>query len=365
MATSARFGPVVEADGYPAEAAGLDWLEGDYESIPVELRAPDGMNLAQFFAHQFVWMTAERLARDVVRLADRWRPDLIVRETTEFGGALAGELLGVPVAALQVASPSLITPALLVEVERALNDVRASLDLPPDTGLRGLLDQPVICFAPPALHDPEVPLPPRLFSFRPPPPPSAVPLPGVDDLGRERPLVYATLGTAFSDPAFDLPFFPAVLEGLREQPVDLVVTVGPVRDPASLGEQPSNVLVRSYVPQRGLLERCAVVVCHGGYGTLLDAIDAGTPLVVVPFGADQPINARSVERLGIGRVLDDDLLTAEAVREAVADLLTDPTWRHNIERVRDEWRRLPGADAAVRLLDEVAATSAHAIGHEA
>jgi UDP:flavonoid glycosyltransferase YjiC (YdhE family) len=56
-------------------------------------------------------------------------------------------------------------------------------------------------------------------------------------------------------------------------------------------------------------------------GTLLDAIDAGVPLVVVPFGADQHINAASVERLGIGTTLDEEALTASNMRAAVREVL--------------------------------------------
>lgn len=65
VASAARFAPVIEDHGFQPEVAGLDWLEGDHAGIPEELRAPPDLPLAQFFAHQFVWMTAERLARDV------------------------------------------------------------------------------------------------------------------------------------------------------------------------------------------------------------------------------------------------------------------------------------------------------------
>ncbi len=170
-------------------------------------------------------------------------------------------------------------------------------------------------------------------------------------------MVYATLGTVFNDPTYDLPFFPAVLDGLRDEALDLVVTVGPNVDPGSLGEQPSNVHIAAFLPQRAVLERCSAVVCHGGYGTILDAIDAAVPLVVVPFGADQHINARSVERLGIGLVLDAGALTAESLRAAVSAVLTEPDWRRNITRLRDDWHALPGPDGAVAMIEQLGGRS--------
>ena len=353
IASAGRFRGVIRDLGYDAEVAGLDWLEGDHASIPEELRSPPGLTLAQFVAHQFVWMTAERMARDVIDLADRWPPDVVIHETTEFGGVLGAERLGVPAIGLQIASPSLITPDVTSELDRALEDVRRSLELPPRAG--DAPAHPILCFAPPSLHDPAVPLPPGLVSFGPPPAPAAEPAGERGAASRPRPTVYATLGTVFSDPAFKLPFFPIVLEALAEEPLDLVLSLGPLGDPDAFGEQPGNVRIETYVPQRALLDRCGAVVCHGGYGTLLDAIDAGVPLVVVPLGADQYINAQSVERLGLGVAIEEAALTVAAVREAVRSLLGDPGWRDNVLRIRDEWRALPSPERAALAVEAAVA----------
>lgn len=180
-------------------------------------------------------------------------------------------------------------------------------------------------------------------------------------MGRDRPLVYATLGTIFNNPEYELPFFPAVIEGLRDEDVDVVITVGPHVAVASVGSPPTNTRVEAYVPQSLLFPRCSVVICHGGYGTLLAAVEHGVPLVIVPFGADQHINARSVERLGIGRVIKGADLTAGRMREVVRAVLDDPGYRHRIERVRDEGAALPTAAEAVTRIEKLVA-AAHVDG---
>jgi UDP:flavonoid glycosyltransferase YjiC (YdhE family) len=349
VGTSASFAPVVEREGLVAEAIGLDWLHGVESTIPPELQPPPADTLAIYFANKFVRMTAGRLAADAVAMAGRWRPDLIVRETTEFGGSLAAQVLGIPGAALQVASPTLMSDDVLAAVAVALDEIRPQMGMAPDPGLAALRDEVVLCFAPPALHDTSVRLPSGLRSFH-----AGVPSTGgappdaIAGLGVERPLVYATLGTVFTDPAYQMAFFPSVIEGLSDAAVDLVVTVGPHVDPASLGEQRPGVRVVSYVPQRAVLDRCAVVICHGGYGTLLDSIDAAVPLVIVPFGADQFVNAAAVQRLGIGIVVDEESLSPQTVRDAVASLV-QPTSPHRgrIQELRDAWRALPGPNQAV------------------
>ena len=356
VATSDRFTAVVEKAGFRTIPAGLSWLESDDSSLPEELRPVPGLSLDAFFAHKFVGAVAEPLARDVIAAASEWRPDLIVRERTEYGGALAAAALGVPGAAVQVASPSLMTPAFHATVAVPYNRARANLGLEPDPGLAELEDQAVLAFGPPSLHDPNVPLPRNFISLRSTSADAtaAAELPAwAHGMGRDRPLVYATLGTIFNNPDYRLPFFPAVMTGLQDEDVDVVITIGPHVDVASIQSPPANVRVERYVPQSLLFDRCSAVICHGGHGTLLAAIEHGVPLVVVPFGADQPMNAHAVERLGIGRVIARDDLGAERLRDAVRAVLHDPEYGTRIGQLRDENASLPAAAEAVSVLERL------------
>ena len=348
VGTSASFAPVVEREGLRPEALGLDWLLSDDATIPPDLREPPAYTIEAVVAHRFVHQTAERMARDVMGLADRWRPDLIVRETTEYGGSLAAQVLGIPSAALQVASPSLLSDTVVVAVAAALDVVRERLGLPPDPGRVAPADELVVCFAPPALHDPAIRLPPGLRSFHPGPPPHEDAVPdAVAGLGGDRPLVYATLGTAFNGPSTMQSFLSALEDGLADEHVDLLVTLGRDADPDALGARRPGVRVLSFVPQRAVVDRCSVVVCHGGYGTVLDAIDASVPLVVVPLGADQFVNAAAVARAGIGIAVEEPRPSPQSIRRAVVSLL-DPRspHRHRVAALRDGWRALPGPDEA-------------------
>jgi UDP:flavonoid glycosyltransferase YjiC (YdhE family) len=348
IGTSASFGAVVEREGFHPEALGLDWLLGDVGTIPADLREPPASTIEAVVAHRFVYQTAERLAADLLALADRWRPDVIVRETTEYGGSLAAEVLGLPSAALQVASPTLLSDTVLAAVATALDVVRPRLGLPRDPERAAMRDELVVCFAPSALHDPAVRLPSGLRSFHPGSPPSADAIPdALAGLGVDRPLVYATLGTTFNEPATLQAFSSALQEGLADTAVDLLLTLGREVDPAEIGDRRPGVRLVTFAPQRAVLERCAVVVCHGGYGTVLDAIDAAVPLVIVPFGADQFVNSAAVERVGIGIALDERPRSPQSLRDAVVSLL-DPRspHRHRVEALRDEWRAFPGPDEA-------------------
>jgi UDP:flavonoid glycosyltransferase YjiC (YdhE family) len=103
------------------------------------------------------------------------------------------------------------------------------------------------------------------------------------------------------------------------------------------------------------LPHCALVVSHGGPGSVIGALAHGLPMVLIPLGADQPYNAARCAELRVARVLDAVEATPETVREAVATVLADSTYRRNAERLRDEIAALPGPAHAVVLLERLAA----------
>jgi len=165
------------------------------------------------------------------------------------------------------------------------------------------------------------------------------------------PTVWLSLGTVFNLESGDL--FPRVLAGLQDLPINVVVTVGRQLDPGHLGPQPANVHVERYLSQSLLLPQCDLVVSHGGSGSVIGALAYGMPLVVLPMGADQPLNAARAEALGVARVLDAVRASPELVQTAVGEVLANPSYRQAAGRIRDEIAALPGPAHAVTLLERL------------
>ena len=161
-----------------------------------------------------------------------------------------------------------------------------------------------------------------------------------------------TLGTVFAQESGDL--FPRLIAAVRDLPVDVLVTVGPAIDPAELGPQPAHVRVERSVPLADVLPRCAAVVTHGGSGTVVAALAAGVPCVVLPLGADQPWNADRVAALGAGLVLDATTATPTQVRAALTEVLTVPAFRRAAEALQAEVAALPGGERAADELERLA-----------
>ena len=164
-----------------------------------------------------------------------------------------------------------------------------------------------------------------------------------------RPVVYLSLGTV---PLFNQPEkFAPLLAGLGGKELDVILTVGDLNDPAALGELAPTVHVERWLPLAAVLPHCEAVICHGGTGTTLAALVAGLPLVLVPQGADQFDNARACERAGAAKVLLPAQVTAEAVRDAVRDVLSaGSSYRRAARALAGEIAAMPPAAQVAREL---------------
>ncbi|MFL5358774.1 glycosyltransferase [Archangium sp.] len=336
------------AGGEFQQMGGPDGMAKRAESImrmPPEARRE---HMANMFGGHF----ARMMAPDVVALASGWRPDLLVRDSMEFGGAIAAEHLGIPHASIQVgaALPQDYAHPLMVA---RLNEVRATLGLPPDPEQRALYPYLHLCFVPPHYLGGTLPATAHFFQ------PAIFDQSGderlpawASQLGQNgRPVVYVTLGTVFNKVVHVL---RTLVEGVREEPVDVVVTVGRDIDPAALGPQPAHVHVERYIPQSLLFPQVDLAILHGGYNSTTAALDFGLPLVLVPIAADQPMNAARCKELGVARVVEPLSMTRESIREAVRDVLDTPSYRENARRFQREARALPGMARAVELLEKLA-----------
>ena len=88
-------------------------------------------------------------------------------------------------------------------------------------------------------------------------------------------------------------------DALGQLDVSGLITTGPAVDPSVISAPP-NVLVRQWARHADILPHCSAVITHGGHGTVMKALLAGVPQVVVPLGRDQPDNAARIVELGAG-----------------------------------------------------------------
>ena len=148
----------------------------------------------------------------------------------------------------------------------------------------------------------------------------------------------------------------AAARGLSRSAVEVVGTLAGHAAPEDLGRDAlaPNVHLAEWVSHAELLPRCAAVVTSGGTGTIMAALAAGVPLVVVPTTWDKPDNAQRVVEAGVGVKLSPRRCTPETLRDAVDRVLGSPRYRRNARRIAARLAAAPGPAGAAAMLDELA-----------
>ena len=348
FATERRFCARVERAGFRAYPCGL----GPGVVAREALAGAGELTPEAFGARMFAGIAAPAKVPGLLAAIDTWRPALVVSDVTDFAGPVAAASAGIAHAAHSLG------PAFPLELHRLGAELAAPMWLerglgPPPLG--GMFAAAYLDICPPSLQTAGLARVAAAANLVRPVPFDAVDgetLPAWIGELAAGPTVYATLGTLDNGAPGVL---EAVVAGLRDEPLNLIVTVGPDRDPAELGPQPANVRVERYVPQSLLLPHCDAVVAHGGSGTTLATLAHGRPLVLLPQGANQFANAERCHALGVGIRLLPQEIDPGSVRAAVRALFEQPGYRQRAGEVAREIEAMPAPEEIVPLLEGLAA----------
>jgi MGT family glycosyltransferase len=136
-----------------------------------------------------------------------------------------------------------------------------------------------------------------------------------------RPLALVAFSTTFQNHAGVL---QKVADAIASLPMKAVVTLGTsIRADEVRGA--NNVALMASAPHRAVLGEAALAVTHGGHGTVMKALAAGKPLLILPHGRDQEDNAVRVTERGAGLRLDRRADT-DAIVQALSMLLAEPSY---------------------------------------
>jgi len=363
------------------EAQGLGYLPvGTLEQVRAAIAHPDLWHLRKGFevlARVFIPAIAE-IYRLIEKHADA--NTVVAFSTGAFGARLAQEKLGIPSASihlqptvirsladqgmfgnirLSAAHPQWFKHGLfrLVDwlvidrcMKRPLNEFRASLSLAPvDRVMHRWMHSPqlVIAFFPEwfAAVQPDWPANTHAVGF-----PLWDPA-GEPDLLQEAeeflnagaaPVIF-TPGSAGSTMHR---FFRESIDAARQLGLRaMLVTNYPEQIPEDL---PEGIRVFGYLPFNQVLPRAALLVYHGGVGTLAQGIKAGVAHLVVPNGYDQFDSGWRIEHMGLGRSIPQSRYRARRVARTIAAILADGA---AAEQRREYASRIDADHAVARACD--------------
>jgi rhamnosyltransferase subunit B len=243
-------------------------------------------------------------------------------------------------------------------IKRPLNEFRAFLGLAPvDRVLDRWLHSPecVIAFFPAWFAPPQSDWPPNTHQV-------GFPLwdgagtvdadPGLREyLEGGAPPVLFTPGSAASTMQR---YFRESVDAVRRLGVRaMLVTNFPEQLPRDL---PSGIKAFGYLPFSSVLPHAALMVYHGGIGTLAQTVKAGIPHFVVPSAHDQFDNGWRIGQLGLGRCVPQTRYSAASAAREIDAILHDGRMH---ERCREWAARIDSSAALARACDLIETLRAH------
>lgn len=274
----------------------------------------------------------DAMADGMIAFARRWRPDMIVHDPLTWAGPLAARVLGIP-AVRHVWGADVTYQSRELETE-VLAPVLARFGLGELDTVGPLTVDP----CPPSMQIPS-PIarqPVRYVPYssfgrvpaEPPEPPA----------GRRICLTWGT-SVARLNPEFAARL-PYVLDALAALAAQIMLMI-PAAQRGLVRELPAGARLVTGTPLHTLLPTCDAIVHQGGGGTLLNAVLAGVPQLVIPQLPDQNFSAGRLATTGAADQIIPAEVTAERIRERALRLLEDPAYRAAARRLRAEALAMP------------------------
>ena len=160
-------------------------------------------------------------------------------------------------------------------------------------------------------------------------------------------LIYVTMGTTgLGD------FFRLAYDLFEDSRYTCVMTTGRQSEPMST--IPGHIYIEEYLDGDLVMEECDAVVCHGGNGTIYQALLHGKPIIGIPTIPDQSYNMRRVEALGVGKSLawKEFYSNPKTLLDAINVVLTDHSFRKNARRMQTILKNYQPAKTAADLIEQ-------------
>jgi UDP:flavonoid glycosyltransferase YjiC (YdhE family) len=164
-------------------------------------------------------------------------------------------------------------------------------------------------------------------------------------------LAYFTMGTTWMGGSF-----ARLYEMIRAHGITAIIATGGQakgKEAAKLKTVEGEIYVEEFVDGDLVMSACDVVVCHGGNGTIYQALQQGKPIVGIPTIPDQAFNMRRVKALGVGETLalKEFQRSPEKLFKLTRQVATDTAYRRNAQKLQQMLSGLEPARKAADLIE--------------
>ncbi len=109
-----------------------------------------------------------------------------------------------------------------------------------------------------------------------------------------------TVYVSFGGTGFDKSKLISLCSHLVKKGYIVIVSSGTIAEPSDFPVKDGKLFVEKFLPSAEVLPKVDFVICHGGYGTMIESVTAGKPVIAIPFNPDQWLHAVRFQELGLG-----------------------------------------------------------------
>jgi len=128
-------------------------------------------------------------------------------------------------------------------------------------------------------------------------------------------------------------FFRNCFKAFANTDWQVVIAVGQT-DIHEFGVIPTNFIVQSYVPQLKILERAKLFISHGGMNSVMECLNFGVPLIIIPMQPETKITGKQVEKLRLGKWIEPHSVSVDTLIDAVEEIVKNPIYISNLVTMR-------------------------------
>jgi UDP:flavonoid glycosyltransferase YjiC (YdhE family) len=144
---------------------------------------------------------------------------------------------------------------------------------------------------------------------------------------------------------------------LGKEDARVVLSTGYQPLPEEFVKLPSNFHFEKFIPGFAMAKRADLFIHHGGHGSTLTGLSAGTPAIIIPTFSERESNARRVAQLGAGLFVlpfegndGEKDVSIDEFRDKVKLVLSDKSYKKNAQSVAQKMSRYSGPELAAQLI---------------
>ena len=189
----------------------------------------------------------------------------------------------------------------------------------------------------------------------------------IDEFRGDKPLIWVyagnpryAAGLGIAVYADSIVVLRTAVEALSTEDVRVIMTTGHHSLPDELSRLPGNFRCEPFLPGIPLAEKSNLIIHHGGHGSCMTSLYAGTPTVVIPTYSERESNARRLCSLGVAEMLlptveasGEKRLSADDLRTKVRQVLSDKSFAQRSAKLSEKARKYDGVNRAADMAEDL------------